>query len=260
MSQYPATLDIMDAYEKLMTTWCDMWNDDAGLAHDLMTDDCRQCGLNTDALDDVVGPDRQQDFVRRYQVERGNHFTPRTLVAGGEHLAFLWDVRDRAGRIRNGIDVDVLRDGRVADNWTVVADRHSPLWPESPGGRPSTRDELRHLADRWSAVWNGDAHSATGLVTDAFRIWFGSSTGTDGSGCEPGDRARRPWALRTPGMTYRTHREPVVDAERQSLACLWTVSDPGHGHGHVGRIDLLTVRDGRLDRCWSITGSRAFRY
>jgi hypothetical protein len=181
--------------------WCRMWSEDASLGEHLLTGDARQWSGVTEGLDPLVGP--APEFVARYQREVGNVFRPRTLVIdGNDRLAYTWDVTRRDGSVTTGADVCYLRDGLVAENWTIPSrSGRSPL-PDaglSDGGHPA--DELLALTD--------GAH---------------------------------PW-----------HRERVVDVARQTVAGVWD-------DGGRGGIAVLVVSDGRIDREWSIGGSRKLLY
>lgn len=57
---------------------------------------------------------------------------------------------------------------------------------------------------------------------------------------------------------YVVHRRPVLDPANGRAALLRTSSvDDG---APVGGVDMLTVRHGRVESFWSITGTRMFRY
>ncbi len=129
--------------------WCRMWSENPALAHDLMTDDCRQWFGTTTALDSVVGPAQQERFVAAYRAEHANVFTPRTIVADRDMFGYLWDVTLPDGTVKSGIDVNVLQGKRVRENWTFVADRHRSE-PNPEPGDPISYDSLRLLVKRWA--------------------------------------------------------------------------------------------------------------
>ncbi|PRY39042.1 nuclear transport factor 2 family protein [Umezawaea tangerina] len=208
--------------EKLMTVWCRMWNEDPALAHDLMTDECVQWSGNTTGLDAVVGPREQEEFVTAYRAEHVNVFTPRVLVDGGDRFAYLWDVRTADGRVLTGVDVNVVRDGRVHENWTFVGERHDGQADPEP--EAADRAVLEDLA----LGWTGD-----GPVADRFR----------GTAADDLD------------LAVTAHREVVVDPDRGRVALLRTT-----GEDAVSGVDLFAVREGRVARAWSLTGVRPFRY
>jgi hypothetical protein len=132
---------------EIPAVWCRMWSEDPALAHQLLTEDGRQSSLKTTGLDTVIGPQQAEDFVRWYRGERGIRFVPRTLaIDGTDRLAYTWDATFPDGTVVTGADVCVLRDGLVAENWTVPAAERSTL-PDGPG-RPAgalDRDELQKL-------------------------------------------------------------------------------------------------------------------
>src|ERR1017187_2610378 len=123
----------MAAPEQIPDSWCRMWSEDATLANELLTGEARQWSGVAERLDAVVGPADMTEFVRAYQRNVGNTFATRTLVIdGNERLASTWDATKPDGTALTGIDVCVLRDGRVTLNWTVPAAERSAL-PDGPG-------------------------------------------------------------------------------------------------------------------------------
>jgi hypothetical protein len=186
--------------DEIPAAWCRMWSADAALAHRLLTGDGKQWSGATEGLDPLVGPTDTESFVRRYQGNVGNVFRPRTIVVDGpDRLAYTWDVTRRDGSITTGADVCFLRDGLVAENWTIPSrDGRSDL-PDAgaPTGRRLTREELLDL-------------------TAAAHAW---------------------------------HRERIVDVGRQTVGGVW---DSG--------IAVLVIEDGRIDREWSIAGTRKLPY
>jgi hypothetical protein len=58
---------------------------------------------------------------------------------------------------------------------------------------------------------------------------------------------------------FTMHRQPVVAPVHGRVLFLWTAETRADG-APVGGVDLLTVRDGRFARAWSLTGARPFRY
>jgi hypothetical protein len=184
--------------------WCRMWNEDAALAHRLLTDDARQWSGVTEALDPVVGPAETETFIRRYQPDIGNVFRPRTLVVDGtDRLAYTWDATRPDGSVTTGADVCFLRDGLVAENWTLPSRDGRSALPDA--GEPA-----------------GRRLDAAGLLT----LTAGA----------------HPW-----------HRERIVDVQRQTVAGVWD-------DGGRGGIAVLVVVDGRVDREWSIGGTRKLLY
>ena len=160
--------------EQIPGRWCRMWNQDAALAHQLLADDGRQWSAQTPGLDPVVGPAETEAFVKKYQQDAGNLFTPRTLVVdGADRLAYTWDVTRRDGTISTGADVNVLRDGLIVANWTSVSSNgRSPL-PDGPGVGDLDRAALT-AAVAGAHPWHGD------LVIDVPRQTV-AGTWTDGA-------------------------------------------------------------------------------
>jgi hypothetical protein len=199
---------------EIPAAWCRMWSEDASLAHRLLTEDARQWSGVTEGLDPVIGPAATEAFVRRYQQDVGNVFRPRTLVVQDDRLAYTWDVTRRDGTVTTGADVCFLRDGLVAENWTVPSRSGRSSLPDGPSssglsltgpsltGPAVTREELLALT--------ADAH---------------------------------PW-----------HRDRVADVHRRTVSGVWQ-DDAGRGG-----IAVLVVEDGRVDREWSIGGTRKLLY
>lgn len=210
----------MTNIEEIPQTWCRMWNDDASLAHDLITADGRWWSGIGDAADRLVGPGDTERFVAGYQRDVGNKFTLRTPVYDGtDRIAFTWDVARPDGSVWSGADVCVLRDGKVALNWTLpTVDRRDQV-PDPPTGRGSLeRDAIAEVVESWSIGRDG--------VPDD-RV-FGSPHGS----------------------TKAIHGEPVIDLAAQTVAFTWSADG-------VGGIDVLVLDEGEVARAWSLAGTRA---
>lgn len=136
---------------EVATNWCRMWSEDPALAHDLMAQECRQWSGVTAGLDVVVGPSQQEHFVTAYRAQHVNVFAARTVVADGDTFAYLWDVTLPSGTVKTGIDVNVLHNRLVQDNWTFVADSHMKEPDPAPGDRMSEGSLLTLVSD-----WAGD--------------------------------------------------------------------------------------------------------
>ncbi|MFB7407376.1 hypothetical protein ACFCZ2_09390 [Streptomyces sp. NPDC056202] len=259
MSPETAMLFAMDN-EKRMTTWCRMWNEDPSLAHGLMSDDCVQWSDRVADLDSVVGPDDQERFVTAYRARHVNIFSPRVLVDAGNRFAYLWDVEKADGRTLTGIDVNIVKDDRIQENWTFVAQRRY----EQEDPEPHTTDRtdlatLQNLCRDWVQLRNGRAELAAGLATDDFRLFSGTTPADDAHGpTELAALIERQAATNDP-PAVALHRQPVIDTIRGHLALLWTARTRTHGSS-VGGVDLLTTRSGRITHAWSLTGTRPFRY
>jgi hypothetical protein len=107
--------------------WCQMWNTDPALAHELVSEQGRQWANRTPGLDTVVGPGPTQAFVTEWAAKTGNRFRARVLaigdeLAGGALVGYTWDVTKGDGSIVTGADFNVLEHGLVVDNWTFVGD------------------------------------------------------------------------------------------------------------------------------------------
>lgn len=246
--------------EKRMITWCRMWNEDPSLAYGLMSDDCVQWSDHGAGLDTVVGPHEQEQFVTGYRARHVNVFSPRVLVDAGDRFAYLWDVRKADGQVLTGIDVNILTDDRIRENWTFVAERRCEQSDPEPDAAhrtdPATIEDLCH---HWVRLRNGRAELATDVVTDDFDLFSGAGPAGDAHGpSELADLIERQAKTNDP-PAITIHRQPVVDPARRYVAFLWTAETRADGTS-VGGVDLLTVRSGRFARAWSLTGTRPFRY
>jgi hypothetical protein len=278
---------------ELAQAWCRMWNDEASLAHQLVTDDFRMwLGLSANG-DAVSGPDGLARLVERYQHDQGVRFTPRLIVDGGEaagggRLAYSWDAHFPDGSVRSGIDVYTLRNGCVAENWSIVGERPNTLPADSAGqtsadptsasqegadqntadqgnaGVTTSPAEVAALCRDWSPMWNGQVGLAASIVSGDFRIWFGAARSAADDLVGPqalADYVRRHRDGRD-GLRFAPHRDPVLDTQRQRAAFTWSarLPEPGGAERRVGGIDLFQMAGGRLSRAWSITGSRALTF
>ena len=242
---------------ELMTTWCRMWSEDPQLAHQVLAPEGRQWSGQTSALDAVVGPEQQVEFVTAYRAEHVNLFTPRVLVDGGDRFAYLWDVRLPDGTVHTGTDVNVVRVGLVAENWTFVAPRRCELPdPEVLGDESLDEDALTGLAHRWVLAWKGAVEQVDALVTDDFLAWSGASAvAQEGTGSDVLVARVVRESDRHQTRDVVVHREPVVDVARQRVALLWTATED---EAEVGGVDLLALQGGRVARSWTLRGGRAF--
>ncbi|MFF1560910.1 nuclear transport factor 2 family protein [Streptomyces sp. NPDC058279] len=246
--------------EKRMITWCRMWNEDPALAYGLMSDDCAQWSNRSADLDTVIGPEEQERFVAGYRARHVNVFSPRVFVDAGDRFAYLWDVRKADGQVLTGIDVNILKEDRIRENWTFVAERRCEQ--PDPGSEAAGRTDpaaIDDLCRRWVQLRNGRAEPVTEVVTDDFHLFWGA--GPDGDAHGPAELAHlieRQAESNSPAA-FTVHRQPVVDLERGHIAFLWT-AETGADGASVGGVDLLTVRSGRFVRGWSLTGTRPFRY
>ena len=130
-----------------MIAWCRMWSEDPSLAHELLSTDAVQWSSATPALDGVVGPTQAVDFMEAYRTQHVNVFRPRVLVDGGESFAYTWDVTRPDGVVRSGMDVNVLRGGRIALNWTFVGDRRTD-WDAAEPTSTGSHDVLAEVVTR----------------------------------------------------------------------------------------------------------------
>jgi hypothetical protein len=242
--------------EKRMIEWCRLWNEDPSLAHELMTDGCAQWSNRGEGLDTVVGPDEQERFVTDYRARHVNVFTPRVFVDAGDRFAYLWDVRSPDGRVTTGLDVNILSDDRIHENWTFAgARRCDQPDPEPVVAGPADPAAIEELARRWVQLRNGRTELAQDVATSDFALFSGESPAGDANG--PAELAALVDRLAAPVIAI--HRQPVIDLARGSVAFLWTAEATANG-ASVGGVDLLTARQGRIARAWSLTGIRGFCY
>ena len=112
----------IDGVTELTTTWCRMWNEDAALAHQLMTDDCVQWWSGGPDLDAVVGPAAQEAFVRTAQTQIGNVFRPRLYVADDDMFAYVLLSGPNNDSTMSGSMRDLRRARSLAGNgtWPVL--------------------------------------------------------------------------------------------------------------------------------------------
>lgn len=125
-------------------TWCRMWSEEPSLAYELIADNGRQWAARLTGLDRVVGPGPAEAFVTAYAERVGNTFQPRTLVLGGQLVAYTWDATKRDGSVVTGADFNVLRDGKVIDNWTFAGPWRDAR-PDGPGTGQLDADGLLEL-------------------------------------------------------------------------------------------------------------------
>lgn len=246
--------------EKRMTMWCRMWNEDPSLAYDLMSDDCVQWSNRSAGLDTVIGPHQQERFIAAYRALHVNIFSPRVCVDAGDRFAYLWDVRKADGQVLTGIDVNILKDDRIHENWTFVAERHCAQSDPGPEAAETTGPAaIEELCHRWMQLRNGRVELALDVVTDDFDLFSGADPVSDAHGpSELADLIKRQAQTDDP-PAFTIHRRPIVDPTRGHVALLWTAETSVDGTS-VGGVDLLTVRAGRFARAWSLTGARPFRY
>jgi SnoaL-like domain len=116
---------------------------------------------------------------------------------------------------------------------------------------------LTDLAQSWTDLWNGDLDLAAALVTDDFRVHFGTSADPS-----PGDAIRGPEQLaayiggfraQRPGLRYQLDAPPIADAT--GFAIRWSAQRPGVD---VSGIDMVRVSAGRIAEVWSLSGGRRF--
>lgn len=236
----------------LASTWCRMWNDDPALARSLVTDDAR-VWFGGAQNPDLHGVEDFETFVERYRTEKAVRFTPLTVAYddGGDRFAYTWQARFPDGRERGGIDFYTLRDGRIAENWSVVGGR-----PMALPVRQSTVDDaaIAEACADWTRLWNGEIE-AQRLVAPGFELWFGALDPITGSDAFAAFIERH--RAERPGLRYVTHRRPVIDTERQLAGLTWTAA---LGERVVGGIDMLRFVDGTLMQVWSVTGDKGFSF
>ena len=239
----------------IANTWCRMWNDEPSLVGSIATDDIR-VWFGGAGSPDVAGSTGLADFVARFRAERGVRFTPLTVATDdtGDRLAYTWHAHFPDGTDHGGIDYYTIRDGRVAENWSVLAGPPHTLVPRAPGGSPMPASDIAAVCEAWPQLWNGEI-DARKLVDPDFGIWFGAQdqmTGADAfAGFVDRHRAERP------GLTYAIHRDPLIDTDAQRAAMTWTVT---RGDQVLGGIDLLQFADSALAQVWSVTGEKGLTF
>ncbi|MDL5157863.1 hypothetical protein [Actinomycetospora termitidis] len=228
------------AVPDLALRWCRMWNAEPTLAHELLTPDAVQWSGLTPGLDDLVGPEPTVPFMTRWAIDPGPRFTPRLAAADGAGwLAYCWDAVLPDGRILSGLDVNALRDGRVAENWTIAGDRR--ITAADPTPRSASRDVLLGVARGWAR--GTEAVLAPDVVLHSRLAEVGDVDGRDAVAA----------VLRARGAAA-VHREPIVDPDRGTATVMWTAPTGGNG------LDLLVVRDDRVVDVRSFPAARPFRY
>jgi ketosteroid isomerase-like protein len=260
VSRGGGSVGLMRNNEERMSTWCRMWNEDAALAHELMTDGCVQWSGQTAGLDTVIGPQQQEQFIARYRAQHINVFVPRVLVDGGGRFGYLWDVTLPDGTVLTGADVNILRANKIDENWTFVGERHCDHPDPDPGAQQRTdATAVEELCQRWIQLWDDNITALNDLVTDDFEIFLGAKAAQADDVRGPSALARHVENRRTAEapLVVTAHREPVIDVARGRAAVLRT---DRVGSSETGGLDLLTVRDGRIAQAWSLKGSRPFRY
>jgi len=92
-----------------------------------------------------------------------------------------------------------------------------------------------------------------GLVSENWTIPARDGRSPLPDASDPGRPLDRPGLLHLTAGAHPWHRERVVDVERQTVAGVWD-------DGSRGGIAVLVVENGRIDREWSIGGTRKLRY
>jgi hypothetical protein len=246
--------------QTLMTTWCRMWNEDPALAHEVMTDHCRQWSAQTPGLDTVVGPEEQETFATTYRAQHVNLFRPRLLADGEDQFAYLWDVTLPDGTVWTGADANIVQDGRVDLNWTFVCQQHD----DGPdvGAELTDATTLDRLCREWILLCNGEIDTVTDIVTDDVRVFVGvGERATELRGVPALTTHLEQQRAAVPLTTGTVHRRPITDPTRGRAAILWTAhSGTGDDDVEAGGIVLLNVDHGRISHAWLLPGARKFIY
>lgn len=138
----------------------------------------------------------------------------------------------------------------------------------NPDTSAAADDAHRHgvrLWQDWTDLWNGELAIGPRMLTDDFRVLFGSQTAAD-SGADDlvGGQATADWIgafrARYRELRYRTEVGPIVggDGTAGYVTCRW-IADAVDADGterQVAGHDILRVRGDRVDRAWSVTGLR----
>jgi hypothetical protein len=158
-----------DTFIGLADAWARMWTAQPALAVDLMTDDCVQWSADAPVLDEVVGPQQQERFIIAHRAKHVTVFDRRLLVADGDAFAYLWDVTFPDGSMKTGIDVNVVRDGLISENWTFMGEAYREE-PDPAPGDSADRDELRGRAEEWANIRGFQLHRRQVVDAAAGRI------------------------------------------------------------------------------------------
>lgn len=122
-----------------------------------------------------------------------------------------------------------------------------------------TRPAAIDLANKWTAMWNGDLALVDEILAPDFRIEFGAVVADPDPTLitTPAGMAEfvGTWRARRGDLVFALQGTPVVD-EDDGMAFTWTVDLPGLNRR--SGIDLCRLVDGRIARVWSVTGERAF--
>jgi hypothetical protein len=111
------------------------------------------------------------------------------------------------------------------------------------------------LAQRWTALWNGELDIAGSLLAAEFRIHFG-----DNVAGAAGDAVRNPADMvayvrnvhrQRPGTTFGMDMPVVADTDR--FAMRWSARG---ADGQISGIDVAHLSDGQIAEVWSVAGSR----
>lgn len=126
------------------------------------------------------------------------------------------------------------------------------------------RAGVRLWAD-WTDLWNGDLAVGPRMLTDDFRVVFGSATAA-ASGADDlvGGAATAEYIgsfrARYRYLRYRTEVGPIIgtDGTAGYVSCRWIADavDPDGTKRQVAGHDILRVRGERVDFAWSVTGAR----
>jgi hypothetical protein len=116
-----------------------------------------------------------------------------------------------------------------------------------------TTQKMDDLAQAWCEMWNEDPTLARRLVTEDFRVWFGSTAnGDDLRG--PGGLERFVARSRAERGVRFTPRVVVADDGGERFAYSWDARFPD-GTVHTGA-DAYTLRGGLIAENWSVVGDR----
>ncbi|GIG63852.1 hypothetical protein [Phytomonospora endophytica] len=129
-------------------------------------------------------------------------------------------------------------------------------------GVATDRAAMTGLWDAWTEMWNGATGLAGKIVTEDFRIAFGTRIPAADAIRGPRDLAAFVDGFRAgyEALVYRTDIGPAVDGGL--VACRWVADFTKAGvERRTGGIDMLRVEDGaggpRIAEVWSLTGTRS---
>jgi hypothetical protein len=251
----------------LATSWSRMRTDSPTLAEQLVTDDFRLWADTAPTSDTIVGPRELARLVTDEQERTKARITASIVAGDAQRVAFTWDATLPDGTVLTGIDVArVATDGRFAASWSIIGERRDTI-NTVPATGATPEATMQRVCAQWTEMWNGDGGLAHDLITDDFRIWFGTNQSADDSvlGPQAMENYVNNFHSQLGTVRFREEGDFVLDTARARAAVIWTVTlpplarpegVPGTGAFDLGGIDLFQFTGSRIARVWSITGTR----